>query len=344
MTEKKFGKGTSSSSRPLWLFLTEPGVGPLLVRELKFLGAIGAKAQATKLHLRNYDVLVFPDAVMKAPDVTPRLALHVMRVSVFGRGSVGEGQIARLTQAARGKVDGFVATVAGAHFAKPMFLPWLKRRLSEHGLVIADGGTSQHPLWFIAIDETYYFGLPTFNYHVLRKRAAEREGSLPPTIAAAMAFAAKLGLNEAVWDPVAGSGTVLSEVAAFVPDAALTGSDIDPVALAAARKNLGHLRNVRLLRASAETAELGARPLTLTIGNLPFGKQYRAEGGNKALYEAILRRSLEHAAPPWRACVLTSDEKAMQEALAGLEPLNATEAARVRVRGVDATIWLIGRK
>jgi hypothetical protein len=324
--------------------LTEPGLATLLVRELKFLGAIGAKAQATKLHLRNYDLVVLPDAVIKSPNVAPRLALHVLRSPVFGRGSIGAGQIARLASAARNKADGIVAAIAGETFARREFLPWLKRELAARGLTLGDAGGAMHPLWLIAVDEAYYFGLPTFNYHALRKRAAEREGSLPPTIAAAMAFAAKLGLNEIVWDPVAGSGTVLSEVAAFAPDAALLGTDVDQEALAAARKNLALLANLRLLRASAETAELGTRALTLTIGNLPFGKQHKAEGGNVALYEAILRRSLAQAAPSWRACLLTSDETAMDEALARIDGLEANKAAELRVRGLAATIWLIERK
>src|ERR1700688_2578051 len=57
----------AASDRPLWLFLTEPGLGALLVRELKFLDAIAQKAQLAKLHLRNYDLLAAPDAVVQSP-------------------------------------------------------------------------------------------------------------------------------------------------------------------------------------------------------------------------------------------------------------------------------------
>src|SRR5271165_3316182 len=79
--------------RPLWLFLTEPGLGPMLAKELKFLDAIEQKAQPAKLHLRNYDLLTIPDAVMKNSAVRPRLALHVMMCPIFGRDRIGDNQL-----------------------------------------------------------------------------------------------------------------------------------------------------------------------------------------------------------------------------------------------------------
>lgn len=41
--------------------------------------------------------------------------------------------------------------------------------------------------------------------------------------------------------------------------------------------------------------------MTLTLANLPWGKRYEAAGGNAALYEALIRNVLAHAAAGWRA-------------------------------------------
>src|SRR5262249_37376322 len=89
----------------------------------------------------------------------------------------------------------------------------------------------------------------------LRKhRVTEREGSLPPTIAAAMAFLANPRDTDAALDPVCGSGTLLAELHAYAPGAALTGIDLDRRAIATARRNLAHLPPAHLARPPAGTA------------------------------------------------------------------------------------------
>jgi predicted RNA methylase len=334
-----------SSQRPLWLFLTEPGLGPLLVKELKFLDAVGQKAQLTKLHLRNYDLLVAPDAVVGAPKVAPRLALHVLTCPVFGRERVTERQLELLAKfAIREKAGRLVTSIAGAQLSRPEFTQWIVRGLADRGVTLSD--ESARSMWLLAVDEKYYLGFPRFNYHDAkgRDRLSEREGSLPPAIAAAIVFAAKPGSAEVIWDPVMGTGTVLAEAAAFAPDARLIGTDIDPTAVAAARKRLGRRDGVRLLQNDAAHAELGDARLTLTLANLPFGKRSKSAGGNRALYESILRRSLAQSAENWRACVLTSDDEALRAAVEAAGNLALTEIAEVAVRGLKAAIWLVTRR
>jgi predicted RNA methylase len=328
--------------RPLWLFLTEPGLGDLLLKELKFIDAVVQKAQFAKLHLRNYDLLIAPDTVVRSPSMAPRLASHVLTCPVFGRERISERQLDQLAASAlREHATSLVKSIAGEKLSRPEFERLVVRGLSERKVPLS--GQAGPAIWLLAVDEKYYFGFPRFNYHDAkgRERLSEREGSLPPVIAAAMVFAAKPGSQEIIWDPVMGTGTLLAEAIALAPGASLVGTDIDPTAVAAARKRLDRKADVRLLQNDAAHAELGDARLTLTIANLPFGKKFKSTAGNRALYETILRRSLAHAADNWRACLLTSDGDALQAAVAEIGTLVLSEITHVEVRGMRAAIWMV---
>jgi predicted RNA methylase len=330
--------------RPLWLFLTEPGLAALALLELKFLGVVARKAQAAKLHLRNHDLLVLPDAVVKQDKAAPRMATNVLVSPVFGRNQLGAAQLDLLAHAfQRERADGLVTAIAGERFARSDFLPWVARELRSRGVRLADG--SNRLAWFLAVDEKFYFGFPRFNHHDAQGRAVtpEREASLPAVIAAAMVFAAKPGRDEVIVDPVMGSGTILAEAAQMVFGAQLVGADIDPAAVALAKKSLARAPGARLVQQDSARASPGRSDVTLTLANLPFGKQHKSAQGNRALYEAILRRALEHAAASWRAVLLTSDEESLQAAVQAIGDLALSRIADVKVRGQDATIWSLRR-
>src|SRR5690242_6022325 len=87
-----------STERPLWLFHTEPGLGALAIKELKFADAVTQKAQFAKLHLRNYDLLAAPDAIVRPRLPILRLISHVLLSPVFGRARVTEGQLDLLAE------------------------------------------------------------------------------------------------------------------------------------------------------------------------------------------------------------------------------------------------------
>lgn len=325
---------------PLWLFLTEPGLGQLLSNELKFIGAVARKAQFARLNLRNHDLLVLPDIVMRERKSSPRLATNVLSAPVFGRGEVSARGYDLLAQAfRRERADGIVKSVAGEQFAGADVLPRILRELGRRGVRLHE--EVKRPAWFLAVDDKFYFGFPRFNHHEVagRANAREREGSLPAVIAAAMVFAAKPGTGEVIFDPVMGTGTILAEAAQMAPGATLLGSDIDPVAVAIARKRLAHT-HATLFRADSTRVELNAPPLTLVIANLPFGKRFKPERGTRAFYEAVLRRVLDHAAPTWRAILLTSDAEALEAAVQAIG-LSASRIADVKVRGEVATIWQV---
>ncbi len=328
--------------RPLWLFLTEPGIADLALKELKARKVVGQKTRATKLFLRNYDMLVIPDSQVAAPPKDLRLSLHALAAPVFGRRNITEGQLMRLAGAwSRERADGLVSSVAGSAFVRQDLMRWLGKQLLALG--IETEGAGKRPCWLIVVDEAYYFGFPRFNHHEAqsRDRPQDRTGALPPTIAAALLFAAKPGPGEVIWDPVCGSGTLLREARAMAPKAVLIGTDADPAAIALAATLLGDTAQLKV--ADAASADPGRDDVTLTIANLPWGVQYESEGGNAAFYEALLRNALASAAPTWRGVFITSDGPALRAAVRAVGGLSAREAATPKVRGREAGIWIVER-
>ncbi|HEV8244700.1 MAG TPA: HEAT repeat domain-containing protein [Polyangiaceae bacterium] len=114
---------------------------------------------------------------------------------------------------------------------------------------------------------------PRFGYRKAEVRAASH-----PTLAAALARVAGSRTGDVVWDPFVGSGLELVERAMLGPYAQLIGSDIDPVALDAARTNLAAagVSRVRLEQADALRHELEG--VTLIITNPPMGRRVARDG------------------------------------------------------------------
>jgi RMKL-like, methyltransferase domain len=337
----------NSSAVAFWLFLTEPGLAPLLIRELKYRKIAAQKARATTLFLRNYDLVILPDSQVQSRSFPTRLALHVMACPVFGRSSITKAQLDRLADAwRRNKPDGLVSSIAGNTFQRQDLMRWLTKEMTARGITVGATAAPKRPVWLLAVDDSYYFGLPRFNYHNApgRERPDDRSGSLPPVIAAALCFAAKPAPSEVIWDPVMGTGTVLREAMEQVASGTFIGSDIDTNALDIARKSLGTRQNMALLAGDSTKLDLGRHDLTLTLANLPFGKQFQPETGTASLYEGILRRSLDFAASSWRAVVLTSDDAGLRQAVAAVGGLALEKIAGVRTRGLAADIWLIARR
>ena len=78
--------------------MSEPGLGALLVKELKHRDVIRAKTRAQSWHLRNYDLLVFPDSQVVGLIAASRIALDVLACPVFGRHKITERQLDRLAE------------------------------------------------------------------------------------------------------------------------------------------------------------------------------------------------------------------------------------------------------
>lgn len=326
----------------MWLFLSEPGLTDLAMKELKARKVIARNARPTRLALRNQDAVLLPDAVVTGAPKGLRLTLNALNVPVFGRTGITPGQLERLAAAfAREKADGLTSTVMGTGFARQDLVRWVSKQLAERGVSLSP--EPERPCWLIVVDQAFYFGFQRFNHHDLTGRAdsPDRSGALPQTIAAATVFAANPSPAEVIWDPVCGSGSLLVEAAAASPGSTLIGSDVDAEALEIAGARLGG--KAALVEANAAVADPGRADITLTLANLPWGKRYESEGGNQAFYAAVLKNALAHAAPDWRGVFITSDDAALRKAALAVGKLSVEGMARPKVRGVEAGIWRVTR-
>jgi len=235
-----------------------------------------------------------------------------------------------------------VVTVDGTRFNRHELGRWLARELDRRRILLDEQSSRLASLF--CVEDAYYFCLPfrMAEEAALRKhRVAEREGSLPPTIAAAMVFLANPRDADAVLDPVCGSGTLLAELHAYAPGATLTGIDLDRQAIAAARRNFAHLPQVQLSVGDARTTGLPGGSLTLFLGNLPFGKQFGSRGENRQLYPDILRELVRLGRPGWRAILLTSDFEALQAAAGATPGIGIAAKSQVKIRGEAAVIAIL---
>ncbi|HEY3496798.1 MAG TPA: HEAT repeat domain-containing protein, partial [Polyangiaceae bacterium] len=125
-------------------------------------------------------------------------------------------------------------------------------------------------------------------------RFAYRRRDVPaashPTVAAALARAAGPRPGDRVWDPFVGSGLELVERARLGPAAALTGSDIDPEALGAARENLD-AAGVRATLVLGDAARHEPGPTSLILTNPPMGRRLVRDRS----LGTLLDRFVEHA-------------------------------------------------
>jgi|SRR5579871_84422 len=325
------------AAEPLYLFLTEPGLAALATAELKHLKMIERRARPQRLFTRSHDVLVLPGHLAHVAQARSRICTNVLAAPIFGRGEITPRAFDRLAALMReSKGRRIVSTVAGAAFDRPSQMRRIERELERRGVSLAESGRA---VWLIVVDQAFYFGVERQNHHDApgRGASAARSGALPPTVAAAMAFAAKLGAGERVWDATAGTGNLLAEVLALSPDAQVMATDTDAAAVRELERRLHAAPKPWIRRADAAEVGLPLAP-TLTIANLPFGKRYEAAGGNAALYAAVLANALRQAAPAWRGIFLASDAAAMRDA-ARANGLALSEVAQIKLRGLPATIW-----
>jgi 23S rRNA G2445 N2-methylase RlmL len=123
-----------------------------------------------------------------------------------------------------------------------------------------------------------------------------------PTIAAALARAARPRAGDVVWDPFCGSGAELVECALAAGDTTLIGTDTDAKAIAAARENLAaaHL-SAELVQVDAlEWAPPPSRAPTLVITNPPMGRRVQRAKGLDEMLDSFIRHVARKLAPHGR--------------------------------------------
>jgi SAM-dependent methyltransferase len=330
------------AAAPAWLLRCAPGLAKTLVTELRFNALIDRRTKPTLLWQRNHDLVFLPRLEREPQPSDLRIAEEIHRCPVYGRYKISHRQLDVMAAAlaAQKKAWHLVVSVDGTRFNRHELARWLGRELQNRRAPLDEQSDRLASLF--CVEDAYYFCLPfrVADDAALRKhRVAEREGSLPPTIAAAMAFLANPRDSDTVLDPVCGSGTLLAELHAYAPGARLAGMDLDRQAVAAARRNLAHVPQVQLGIGDARSTGLADGSITLFLANLPFGKQFGSQAENRALYPEILRELVRLGRPEgWRAILLTSDLEALQAAVAATPPVQIVGKSQVKIRGEAATI------
>jgi 23S rRNA G2445 N2-methylase RlmL len=163
-------------------------------------------------------------------------------------------------------------------------------------------------------------------------REVERHGALRPVIAAAMVHLAGARPGRLL-DPCCGTGTILSEALALGWD--VTGSDIDPEAVAIATANVPEA-SVR----QADAVELPHpnESFDAVAANLPFGKQFRVDTDPRRWVSRTLGEAARVTRPG--GLVILLNPPPMPKDPAGL---TLAESHPVRVLGTSAKIWVYTR-
>jgi predicted RNA methylase len=330
-----------------FLLQCPPGLANVLKKELNFVGATARDPKMFVKLQRNHD-LIFLNHVKSDERLSElRTAEMVLRCPAYGRFKISQRQLGLMADelSAIGPRR-LVVTVAGKVFQRQDLARFLTKAMAERGYAFDDD--IEDEVWMFCVDESWYFGLPLFKARSMEHRndrTDEREGSLPPPIAAAIAFAAMPRDEDVVLDPTCGSGTLLAEFNSFAPKAYLIGRDIDKNAVSVALKNLARVEHVDIQAGdSRDLGDLGSL-LTLTIANLPFGVQFGEKSSNQALYAGILKECLRLKDENWRGLFLTSDTDAFEKAVREISDLTSPEVMfKAKVRGELATCYRVKPK
>jgi tRNA G10 N-methylase Trm11 len=162
-------------------------------------------------------------------------------------------------------------------------------------------------------------------------RAAERQGALRPTVAAAMVRLAGAEPGRLL-DPCCGSGTIASE--AIVAGWQAWASDIDDEAVGAAAANVPR---AVIRRADALDLPYREGEFDAVVTNVPFGRQFRLDAERASWMRSLLGQAARVTRPGGRVVVLAPPPVPHQP---GLVPARSYP---LRLLGVPTRIWVFGR-
>jgi len=348
---RRTGAARHSGPANSWLIQCAPGLASVLKKEMVYVGALERKQEVFIKRQRNHD-LIFVNHVKSDIGLKDlRVAEVVLKCPIFGRYKISQRQLQTLAEALQEVGPRrLVVQVAGKIFDRRDISRWLEKELTERDYLFDP--EIEDEVWMFCIDEAYYFGIPIAKARQTEgrgERSEERHGSLPPTVAAALAFSGQPRDEDVILDPVCGSGTLLAEAAAYAPGSQLLGVDIDAEGVAVARSNLAQLAKLKLYKGDSRQlkaiAGFDACDISLALANFPFGVQFGDKKTNAELYRQILESTLAQAAPGrFRAVLFTSDVESLRIALSGFSNFETQDLFRVKVRGELATAVLIKRK
>lgn len=175
----------------------------------------------------------------------------------------------------------------------------------------------------------------------MRKRDQTQHlpAALRPALAAAMIVLTEPTPEDRFLDPMAGSGTLLVERAAFGPFRHVYGGDSSSTAVRAIRTNTRHLYpKITCEQWDVHTLPLPDQSIDTIATNLPFGKQVVPDEDLPTLYRAALAEMQRVLRPGGRMVVLVGDTRLLDSARSVALRLRPGPRQRVHVLGMWATI------
>jgi tRNA (guanine6-N2)-methyltransferase len=178
-------------------------------------------------------------------------------------------------------------------------------------------------------------------------RVCDMPGALNASVAAAMVEMTNPRRNDAFFNPMCGSGTLLIERVGRMPVDLAAGCDTDPDALACGRENvraagLGHM--IDLLEMDAAALDLPDGAFTALAADLPWGQLSGEHAENPALYRAVLREWARIAARGARLAVVTHEVTVFEDLLGEIADVWALiDVVKVFQGGLHPRIYVFAR-
>ncbi|MGB2875971.1 MAG: THUMP domain-containing class I SAM-dependent methyltransferase [Gaiellaceae bacterium] len=172
-------------------------------------------------------------------------------------------------------------------------------------------------------------------------RVASRPGSLHPPLARALSLLAGLWRGAVLMDPFCGSGTIPIEAKLACRELRVRGLDLDPEAVAAARRNAA-AANVEVELAVADAADLAVDSAHRLATNPPWGETVGSAGRFRLDPSSFVNELVRVLDPEGRAVFLAPPGNTLERAARSV--FEVVLESRVRVSGAIAVILVFAHR
>jgi tRNA (guanine6-N2)-methyltransferase len=177
-------------------------------------------------------------------------------------------------------------------------------------------------------------------------RVCDRPGGLNASLAAALAWLAAPPGGVVALNAFSGSGTLAIELALADPRARVEGIDLDPEAVACARRNAvaaGVDGRVRFEVGDVTGWTRAGGPVDLVLADPPWGDAVGSRERNRALYPAFLAQAASWTRPGGRLVVVTHEVALTAALLRERGPWRVVHERRVWHGGHHPSVLVLDR-
>jgi tRNA (guanine6-N2)-methyltransferase len=177
-------------------------------------------------------------------------------------------------------------------------------------------------------------------------RVCDRPGGLNASLAAALPWLAAPPAGALAVNAFSGSGTLAIEFALADPRARVEGVDLDPEAVACARRNAAAAGVEARCHFAAGDATASGRPdasVDLVLADPPWGDAVGSRERNRRLYPAFLGEAARTLRPGGRLVLVTHEVALTEGLLRGAGPWRVVHQRQVWHGGHHPAVWVLER-